>query len=61
MNCIKLLVIILLAAGCSTLFNPEMYNPNPRPVVVEEEVKVDTIKITINGVEKIILDTLKTD
>ena len=57
----KIILILLLATGCSTLFNPDMYNPNPRPVVVEEEPKVDTLRITINGVETIILDTLKTD
>jgi len=57
----KILFILILTAGCSTLFNPDMYNPNPRPAVIEEEPKVDTLKITINGVEKIILDTIKTD
>ena len=56
----KRLLGVLLIAGCSTLINPDKYNPNPRPISVKEP-KVDTTKLIINGVEIIILDTLKTD
>tara|TARA_R110002051_G_scaffold325176_1_gene426163 strand:- start:201 stop:374 length:174 start_codon:yes stop_codon:yes gene_type:complete len=56
----KKLLGVLLIAGCSTLFNADKYNPNPRPISVKEP-KVDTTKLIINGVEIIILDTLKTD
>ena len=57
----SLIFIIIIITGCG-IFNPEKYNPNPTPVVVEEECcdhKVDTIRLT-NGVDTvIILDTLK--
>ena len=56
----KKLLGVLLIAGCSTLFNPDKYNPNQRPISVKEP-KVDTTKLIINGVEIIILDTLKTN
>ena len=52
---------LLVIIGCG-LFNPTKYNPNPRPVVIEEpkdSIRVDTIKLT-NGVDHIIiLDTVK--
>tara|TARA_Y100000004_G_C8833452_1_gene377227 strand:+ start:51 stop:206 length:156 start_codon:yes stop_codon:yes gene_type:complete len=47
--------------GCSTLFNPAKYNPNPTPAdcCPKDSVKVDTIRLT-NGVDHIImLDTVK--
>ena len=60
-----LLLTILLLTGCSLLFNPDKYNPNPtiveEPVVEEKPIKVDTIRLT-NGIDHIIiLDTLKTE
>ena len=52
--------------GCG-IFNPDKYNPTPRPVVIEaaeepeDKIKVDTIRLT-NGVDHIIiLDTLKAE
>ena len=54
---------VLIIIGCG-MFNPDKYNPNPRPVIVEEQeeiIKVDTIRLT-NGVDHIIiLDTLKVE
>ena len=56
-----LFLFIIVLSGCG-LFNPEKYNPNPRPIIVEQEeepIRVDTIRLT-NGVDHIIiLDTLK--
>ena len=58
------LLLLLLLAGCSMLFNPDKYNPNPtvpEPVVEEpkDSIRVDTIRLT-NGIDHIIiLDTLK--
>tara|TARA_R100000458_G_C8172083_1_gene172188 strand:+ start:246 stop:443 length:198 start_codon:yes stop_codon:yes gene_type:complete len=56
----------LIVMGCG-IFNPDKYNPNPRPVVIEaaeepeDKIKVDTIRLT-NGVDHIIiLDTLKAE
>ena len=46
----KLLLLLLLSTGCSMLFSPDKYNPNPtpKPVVEEvEEVKPDTVKTII--------------
>ena len=59
-----LLFTILLLTGCSVLFNPDKYNPNPtipEPVVeeVKDSIRVDTIRLT-NGIDHIImLDTVK--
>ena len=54
-------VLILYISGCG-MFNPDKYNPTPRPVVVEEpkdSIRVDTIRLT-NGVDHIImLDTVR--
>ena len=54
---------VLVMMGCSALFNPAKYNPNP--ILMHDgdchtdSVKVDTIRLT-NGVNQIIiLDTLK--
>tara|TARA_R100000005_G_C4923585_1_gene155737 strand:- start:152 stop:340 length:189 start_codon:yes stop_codon:yes gene_type:complete len=52
---------VLVMIGCSTLFNPAKYNPNPTPAdcCPKDSVKVDTIRLT-NGVDHIImLDTVK--
>ena len=54
---------VLLMIGCSALFNPAKYNPNPKPVVEEccpkDSIRVDTIRLT-NGVDHIImLDTVR--
>ena len=54
----RIFFCILLIAGCG-LFNPAKYNPNPTvPEPVIEESRVDTIRLTIYGVDTI-LDTLK--
>ena len=60
-----LLSTILLLTGCSILFNPDKYNPNPtiveEPVVetLQDSIRVDTIRLT-NGVDHIImLDTVR--
>ena len=39
-----LFLFIIFLSGCG-LFNPEKYNPNPRPIIVEQEeepIRVDT-------------------
>ena len=60
-----LLSTILLLTGCSILFNPDKYNPNPtiveEPVVetLQDSIRVDTIRLT-NGIDHIImLDTVR--
>ena len=58
-----LLFTLLLLTGCSLLFNPDKYNPNPtpKPVVetLQDSIRVDTIRLT-NGVDHIImLDTVR--
>ena len=65
MKKLLLLTILLLLTGCSLLFNPDKYNPNPtiveEPVVetLQDSIRVDTIRLT-NGIDHIImLDTLK--
>ena len=61
---VTLFLWVVILSGCSMLFNSDNYNPNPRPVIVEEQeeaIKVDTIRLT-NGVDHIIiLDTLKVE
>ncbi len=59
----KLLFLLVLCSGCSMLFNPDNYNPNPTPKPIVEEpkdsIRVDTIRLT-NGIDHIImLDTVK--
>tara|TARA_Y100001963_G_scaffold24007_1_gene32075 strand:+ start:1086 stop:1280 length:195 start_codon:yes stop_codon:yes gene_type:complete len=60
----KLLIFLLLLTGCSILFNPEKYNPNPTPIVEEtccdkDSIRIDTIRLT-NGIDHIImLDTVR--
>ena len=60
-----LTILLLLLTGCSLLFNPDKYNPNPtiveEPVVetLQDSIRVDTIRLT-NGIDHIImLDTVK--
>ena len=49
----KMLLLLILCSGCSMLFNPDKYNPNPTPkpiveeVVEEPVVNPDTVKIII--------------
>ena len=47
----KLLLFIIICSGCSMMFNPDKYNPNPtvKPVVEEkvDTVKPDTVKTII--------------
>ena len=54
---------MLYISGCSTLFNADEYNPNPKPVVKSccpnDSIRIDTIRLT-NGVDHIImLDTVR--
>ena len=60
-----LLLAIMFLTGCSLLFNPDKYNPNPtiveEPVVetLQDSIRVDTIRLT-NGIDHIImLDTVR--
>ena len=56
-------ILMLYISGCSTLFNADKYNPNPKPVVKSccpnDSIRIDTIRLT-NGVDHIImLDTVR--
>ena len=47
----KLFFLVFICAGCSMLFSPDKYNPNPtvKPVVEEkiDTVKTDTVRTII--------------
>ena len=44
-------ILMVLLSGCSTLFNAEKYNPNPKPVVKNccpnDSIRIDIINILI--------------
>ena len=63
-NKIGYIIWAVFFSGCSMFFNPDNYNPNPKPIIAEEQeeiIRVDTIRLT-NGIDHIIiLDTLKSE